>query len=111
MPGNPGKLSLGAVAATPVTVLHMQYTGVSTRAGWNVCAGAVGTAGVDTEGNKHLLLGVPVVPTWLACIGARLSAAAFCAPFWGRRCSRSAWICKIVTEDASTLMLSRIWLS
>ena len=68
MLGNLGKLGLGAVAATPVTVLHMRYTGVSTRAGWNVCAGAAGKAGVDTEGNEHILLGVPVVPTWLASL-------------------------------------------
>ena len=50
MPGNPGTLGLGAVAATPATVLQVRCTGARFRAGRRVgvpraCAGEVGKAG------------------------------------------------------------------
>ena len=111
MPRNPGTLGLGEVAATPAMVLQMRCTGVNAGAGWNVCTGAVGTAGVNMGGNAPLVLGVPVAPNFQACVGARLSVAAFCAPFWCSRRYRSAWTFKSATEDARALMLSRIWSS
>ena len=42
--GNLGTLGSSAVAATPAMFLQVRCNGVSARAGWNVCAGAVGTA-------------------------------------------------------------------
>ena len=84
--------------------------GVSAGAGWNVCAGEVGTAAVGAGVNIPLVFRVPIVSARRACVGARLSVAAFLAPCWGRRRSMSAWTCKGATEDARALMLSRIWL-
>ena len=109
MHGNLGTLGLGAVADTPAMVSQMRCTGVSTGSGWNVSVGAVGTAGVWAGGNAAVLRGVLVAPAWRSCVGARLSAAPFFAPLWGSRRSWSAWTCKSATEDAITLMLSRIW--
>ena len=82
IPGNPGTLGLGAVAATPTMVSHIQCTGVRAMAVWNVCAGEVGMAGVDAGGNASLLLGIPVAPAWQTYVGARLYAAPFFAPCW-----------------------------
>ena len=78
--GKPVTLGLGAVADTPAMVLQVQCTGVSAGAGWNVCAGELGMAGVDTGGNAPLVLGVPVALAWRACVGAHLSVATFCTP-------------------------------
>ena len=108
--GNPGTLGSGAMAATPVMVLQVQCTGVSAGAGWNVCAGAVGMAGVGAGGNIPLVCGVPVAPDWQACVYTHLSIVVFLPPHWGSPCSLSTCTYKIATEDARALMLSRIWL-
>ena len=110
MPINPGTLGSGAVAATLAMVLQLQCTGVSVEASCNFSDEAVGTAGVYAGGNVSFFLRDPVAPAWRACVGACLSAAAFCAPCWVSRCSRSSWTCKSTTEDANALMISRIWL-
>ena len=109
MTGNPGTLGLGAVAATLAMVLQVQCTGVSAGVCWKVCAGAVGTAGVGVGGNIPLVYGVPVAPAWQASVGACLSVATFLAPLWGSCRFLFAWTCKTATEDASALMLFRIW--
>ena len=111
MPVNPGTLGSVVVAAAPAMVSQMKCTGVNAGAGCNVSAGVMGMVGVEAGGNASLILGVPVAPAWRACVGARLSAENFCAPRWGSRRSRSAWTCKISTEDSIPLMLSRIWSS
>ena len=111
MPGNPGTLGLGTVEYTLAMILQMICTSVSAGAGWNVSAGAVGTAGFWAGGNAALLCGVPFAPAWRACVGARLRASPFFAPCWGRCRPWSAWNCMSATEDAIVLMRSRIWSS
>ena len=91
MEGKRVTLGLGAVAATPAMVLQVQCTGVSAGAGWNVCAGAVGTAGAGEGGNIPVVYRVPVASAWRDCIGTCLIVASFLSPCWGSRRSLSAW--------------------
>ena len=56
MPGNPGTLGSGAVAANPDMVLQVRCTGTRVGAGWKVgvpraCAGAMGKLGAGEGDN------------------------------------------------------------
>ena len=50
MEGNPGALGSGDVSSTLDMVLQVRCTGVRALAGWNICDGAVRTAGPWEEG-------------------------------------------------------------
>ena len=117
MPGNPGTLELGTMAATPDMVSQVRFTGVKVQAGCKVgvpcaCVWAVGKAGYGAGGNVFdPCCLVPAVPAWRAYVGALLSRSACLVLYWGSRCSLFAWNCKRATEDARVLMLSSIWSS
>ena len=111
MEGNPGALGSSDVSATLDMVLQVRCTGVRALAGWNICDGAVRTAGPWAGGNIPVVCRVPVAPAWRAYVGACLSGAAFIVFCWGSQCSLYVWTCKIATEEARALMLSRIWSS
>ena len=115
IPGKRGALGLVTVAATPDMVLQVCCASARFGTGWKVdvvhaYVGAVGKVGAWAGGNVvATCFLVPAVPTWQACVSARLSGAACLVLCWGSRCSLSAWTCKRVTEDARALMLSRVW--
>ena len=103
MPGNPGTLGLGAVAATPATVLQVRCTGARFRAGRRVgvpraCAGEVGKAGAGAGGNVFSpCCMVLVMTTWQARVSACLSGSACLIICWGSLFSLSTWTCKRAT--------------
>ena len=117
IPGNPGTLEAGAMAANPAMVSQVNCTGVRVRVGCKVgvlcaCVWAVGKAGDGAGGNVFdPCCLVPAVPAWRACVGACLSGAACLVLYWGSRCSLFAWTCKRATEGTRVLMLSSIWSS
>ena len=108
-------LGLGAVDDTLAMMSQVCFTCARVGVGWTVgvpraWVGAVETAGAgegrNVGGPCRL---VPVVPAWRSCVGTHLSRAMCLILCWGSRGSLSDWTCKIETEDAIVLMLSRIW--
>ena len=114
MPGNPGKLGLGAVATTLAMVSQVLCTDVRVRAGWKVgvlraCSRGVGKAEAGAAGKVIACFSLfSVVPAWWACVGACLSGGPFLVLNWDSHRSLSACTCKKATEDARALLLSRI---
>ena len=95
IPGNPGILGSGAVAASPDRVSQVRYTCERFGSGWrfgfpHACDGVMGKVGSGEGGNLvDPCCLVPIMPTCRACVGACLIGAACFFLCWGSHCSLS----------------------